>query len=149
MTEETTNQTELTYNPYATIVYNSNPVPYSGTTPALASADLVTSTFRNNQIRVDKINKINGQHDKVREYLIENYEELDEHAVAIAKMLDLDLDTEITVEISASIQVTLSVPVGTSVYDLSTYDFDVDITCNEPKYEIQDYNADVEDIRSR
>jgi len=139
----------LSYDPYAKIVYNSSDNYYSEVIPTIVTADKVTTVFRNQQ----QLAAIRDRHetnvDKVRDYLIENYEELDEHAEAIAKLLNIDLSTEIEVDISVSIRATITVPVGTSVYDISTNAFDVELISNDSEYEVQDYYADVDDIRSR
>jgi len=140
---------ELVYDPYTTIVYNANPSYYGDPMPTKVTADQITSQYRNEKIWRERTNKHETNIEKVRVYLIENYEELDEHAKAIADLLSIELSEELEVEITVSIKATIAVPVGTTVYDLSTYDFDVELSCNESEYEIQDYDADVDDIRSR
>lgn len=141
---------ELTYDPYATIVYNADPQPYYNVKPEVIDASKVTSAIRNDRIRGEQIVKMNGRVNDVREYLITYYEEIgEEYADKIAELLEIDLSTELEVEIAVSIKATISVPVGTTAYDLSTYDFDVELTCNERDYEIQDYDADVESIVER
>lgn len=140
---------ELVFDPYATIVYNASQSYYDDVIPTKVDASAVTSQYRNEKIWRERTNKHETNINKVREYLIENYDELDEHAKAIADLLDIELSEELEVEITVSIKATIAVPVGTTVYDLSTYDFDVELSCNESEYEIQDYDADVDDIRSR
>jgi hypothetical protein len=140
---------ELVYDPYATIVYNAGDNYYSDIVPTEVTADKVTTVFRNQKQLATLRDRHESNVEKVREYLIENYDELDEHAKKIADLLGIELSNEIEVEMSVTIKATIVVPIGTSVYDLSTYDFDVELSCNESDYEIQDYDADVDDIRER
>lgn len=140
---------ELVYDPYATIVYNANPSYYGDSMPTKVTADQITSQYRNEKTWRERANKHETNIEKVREYLIENYEELDEHAKAIADLLSIELSETLEVEFAVTIKATISVPVGTTAYDLSTYDFDVTVESNESDYYIEDYDADVDDIRSR
>jgi hypothetical protein len=149
MTEQNTTPETPVYDPYATIVYNASDNYYSDNVPTVVTADKITTTFRNQKQLANIRDRHENNVEKVREYLIENYEELGDHADAIAKLLSIELSTELTVEMTVSIKATIAVPIGTTVYDLSTYDFDVTVESNESDYEIQDYDADVEDIRER
>jgi hypothetical protein len=149
MNEETQTPAPLVYEPIAKIVYNASENYYSPELPTEVTADKITTTFRNQK----QLANIRDRHEKnvnsVRDYLIENFEELDEHAEAIANLLGIDLSAEIDVEFIVSVRATIAVPLGTTARDLSTYDFDVEIISNDSNYEIQDYDADIEDIRSR
>lgn len=145
---ETTPETpELTYDPYATIVYNAHPYAYSGINAVTVSASDVSSTFRNDKIRSEKIVKTNGQIEKVKEYLIENYEELDEHAEAIANLLDIELSREVEFEMTVTITGTIILPVGKDFDDLSEWDFDIEVSCNESDYELESFDASIDRMR--
>jgi hypothetical protein len=139
----------LTYDPYAEIVYNASTNFYADSVPAKISADKVSSAVRNSNIRSEQVVKLNGRIDSVRDYLIENYDELGDHADAIAKLLDIELSNTIEVEFDVTIRATVTVPVGQTAYDLSTYDFDVELSSNESDYYVEDYTADINGISER
>ena len=85
-------------------------------------------------------------YDKVKEYLTENYNELEDHADEIARLLGIDLSKEIEVVFDVTIRATVSVPVDKDVSDLSVYDFDIEISSNESDYEIAESEADINSI---
>jgi len=66
--------------------------------------------------------------DKCREYLLENLDELDDHAIEIAKILDIDLSTTATVTLNVTINLDLTIPAGFDVDDLDEYDFDISVS---------------------
>jgi len=148
MTEETTTP-EVSYDPYAKIVVNVHQPVYSGVTPLVLEAHEVTSLKNNDTLRTQRIVKLSGQISDVQEYLTENYDDLDDHAVAIAKLLGIELSTELEVVFDVSITATLTVPVGKTIYDLSTFDFDVSLSSNDSDYDVEDYNSDINDINIR
>lgn len=149
MNEETTTPAPLVYDPIAKIVYNASENYYTTELPTEVTADKVTTVFRNQKQLANLRDRHEKNVDSVRDYLIENYSDLEEHADKIANLLGIDLSDEIEVEFTVSIRATIAVPLGTTAYDLSSYDFDVTIESNDSNYEIQDYDADVDDIRSR
>jgi len=137
---ETTTE-ELAYDPYAQIAYNASENYYNGVEPKLITADLVTSAVRNASIRGDKVNKLESRIDNVREYLIENYDELEAHADEIARFLDIDLTNEVTVEVNVSFSVTMELPIGITADSVDGHDFSFDITSENDDYEITDYDT--------
>jgi uncharacterized circularly permuted ATP-grasp superfamily protein len=139
----------LSYDPYATVVYNASTSYYSEAIPETITAEKVTSVVRNERIRGEQVVKLNGMIDKTRDYLIENYDELGDHADEIAKLLGIELSSTIEVEFDVTIRATITVPVGQSAYDLSTYDFDVELSSNERDYDVEDYTADINSISER
>ena len=50
--------------------------------------------------------------ESVKEYLIENYDELEDHANQIATMLDIELTREVEYSVSMSATVTITVAMG-------------------------------------
>ncbi len=140
----------LSYDPYAEIVYNSSTsYPYN-VEPTKITADKVSTVVRNERVRSERVVKLNGQIDNVREYLIENYEEMgEEHASAIANLLDIELSKTVEVKFDVTIKATISLPIGQDFSDLSEYDFDVEISSNESDYEIEDFDADIESMYER
>jgi hypothetical protein len=137
------------YDPKATIVVRKG---YYYGTPSdskfeVENADEISRAFW----RVDALTATNNSNskaqEKLKDYLVENYDELGDHATEIANIFGIDLSKEIEVEFSVTIKATISVPMSTDVSDLSVYDFDVEISSSE--YEINDYDADIDSIDER
>ena len=141
-----------TYDPNATMLIKKG---YYYGTPANAeyatvNADDISRTYW----RLDALQETNNRNsraqDKVKEYLVENYDEIgEEHATEIANILGIDLSKEVEVEFNVTIKATVSMPVNEDASDLSVYDFDITIESNESKYEIEDFDADIDSIRER
>lgn len=137
---------ELTYDPYATIVINDSDY-YSSVSPKTVQASEVSSTFRNDKIRTQQIFKRNKQIDSVGEYLMENYEELEEHAEAIAKILDIELCKSVEFTMSVTVTGTMSVPVGKDISDIDEYDFDIQVEYNDSDFDLEDVDTNINYIR--
>ena len=135
------------YDPKATILVRKG---YYYGTPSdskfdLENADDISRTYW----RLDALQETNNRNsraqDKLKEYLVENYDEIgEEHATEIANIFGIDLSKTVDVEFSVTIKATISVPMNTDVSDLSVYDFDVDISSSE--YEIEEFDADIDSI---
>jgi hypothetical protein len=140
------------YDPKATIVVRKG---YYYGTPSdskfdLENADDISRTYW----RLDAVQETNNRnsraHDKLKDYLVENFDEIgEEHATEIANILSIDLSKEVEVEFNVTIKATISIPVNEDVSDLSVYDFDIEISSNESKYEIQESDADIDSIDER
>ena len=140
------------YNPKATIVVRKG---YYYGTPSdskfdLENADDISRTYW----RVDALQSTNNSNsraqDKLKDYLVENFDEIgEEHATEIANILSIDLSKEVEVEFNVTIKATISIPVNEDVSDLSVYDFDIEISSNESKYEIEESDADIDSIDER
>jgi len=131
---------ELVYDPYAKIVVNVSP-SYASVTPEVLEAHQVTSLKNNETLRTQRIVKLNGQIDNVREYLLENYDELDNHADEIARLLDIELTNEVTVDVNVTFSVTMTLPMGTDANDVEGHDFSFDVISENSDYEITDYDT--------
>jgi len=131
---------ELVYDPYAKIYVNVSP-SYSSVTPEVLEAHQVTSLKNNETVRTNRIVKLNGQIDNVRDYLIENYDELGNHADEIARLLDIELTNEVTVDVNVTFSVTMTLPMGTEADSVEGYDFSFDVVSENSDYEIQDYDT--------
>ena len=138
---------ELTYDPYAKIVINTHQPVYSGVTPEVLEAHEVTSLYRNDSIRRDLVLKYENAIDNVRDYLIENLDGLEEYAVEIAKLLDIELSRTVEVAVNVTYNLTVELDAGKDVDDLSEWDFDFSISESNSDFEISDYSADVIYIR--
>jgi len=131
---------ELVYDPYAKIVVNVSP-SYASVTPEVLEAHQVTSLKNNETVRTQRIIKLNGQIDNVREYLLENYNELDNHADEIARLLDIELTNEVTVDVNVTFSATITLPMGTDANDVEGHDFSFDLISENSDYEIQDFDT--------
>jgi len=137
---------ELTYDPYAQVVVNVSP-NYSSVIPELMEAHQLSSLKNNETVRSNRIVKLNGQIDNVRDYLIENYDELDSHADEIARLLDIELSRTVTVDVNVTFSTTIELEVGKDADDLGYFDFDFTIDSASTDFEISDYDSDVIYIR--
>ena len=139
------------YDPKATILVRKG-YYYGSPSDAkfdLENADDISRTYW----RLEAVQETNSRNsraqDKLKDYLVENYDELDEHATEIASIFSIDLSKEVEVEFTVSIKATITIPVNEDVSDLSTYDFDVEISSNESKYEVEQFDADIDSIDER
>ncbi len=140
MTEETTTP-EVSYDPYAKIVVNVHQPVYSGVTPLVLEAHEVTSLKNNDTLRTQRVVKINGQIENVREYLVENYDSLDEHADEIARLLGIELTNEVTVDVNVTFSVTMTLPIGIEADSVDGHDFSFHVESQNSDYEIADYDS--------
>jgi hypothetical protein len=140
------------YDPKATILVRKG---YYYGTPSdskfeVENADDISRTYW----RLDAVQETNNRNsraqDKLKEYLVENFDEIgEEHATEIANIFGIDLSKEVEVEFNVTIKATVSIPVNEDASDLSVYDFDITIESNESKYEIQEFDADIDSIDER
>jgi hypothetical protein len=140
------------YDPKATILVRKG---YYYGTPSdskfeLENADDISRAFW----RVDALQSTNNSNsraqDKLKDYLVENFDEIgEEHATEIANIFGMDLSKTVDVEFNVTIKATISIPVNEDVSDLSVYDFDVEICSNESRYEVDEYDADIDSIDER
>jgi hypothetical protein len=140
------------YDPKATIVVRKG---YYYGTPSDAKYDLENADDISRAFwRVDALQSTNNSnsraHDKLKDYLVENFDEIgEEHATEIANIFGMDLSKTVDVEFNVTIKATISIPVNEDVSDLSVYDFDVEICSNESRYEVDEYDADIDSIDER
>jgi hypothetical protein len=140
------------YDPKATIVVRKG---YYYGTPSdskfdLENADDISRTYW----RLDAVQETNNRNsraqDKVKDYLVDNFDEIgEEHANQIAEFLGIELSKSVDVEFNVTIKATITIPVNEDVSDLSVYDFDIEISSNESKYEIEESDADIDSIDER
>lgn len=141
------------YDPKATIVVRKG--YYYGTASGdsrfeLENADDISRTYWRLEAVQETNNRNSRAQEKLKDYLVENFDEIgEEHATEIANIFGIDLSKEVEVEFNVTIKATISIPVNKDVSDLSTYDFDVEISSNESEYEVQEYDADIDSIDER
>jgi hypothetical protein len=140
------------YDPKATIVVRKG---YYYGTPSdakydLENADDISRTYWRLEAVQETNNRNSRAFDKVKDYLVENFDEIgEEHATEIATILGIDLSKTVDVEFNVTIKATVSIPVNEDVSDLSVYDFDIEISSNESKYDIEEFDADIDSIDER
>jgi hypothetical protein len=140
------------YDPKATIVVRKG---YYYATPSDAKYDLENADDISRAFwRVDALQSTNNSnsraHDKLKDYLVENFDEIgEEHATEIANIFGMDLSKTVDVEFNVTIKATISIPVNEDVSDLSVYDFDITLESNESRYEVDEYDADIDSIDER
>jgi hypothetical protein len=143
---ETTTE-EVAYDPYAKIVVNVHQPVYSGVTPLVLEAHEVTSLKNNDTLRQKRIAKLDAGIESVREYLVENYNDLELHADEIAALLDIELVKTVEVDVNVTFSTTIELEVGKDVDDISYFDFDFNIESSNSSFEISDFDSDVIYIR--
>ena len=140
------------YDPKATILVRKG-YYYGSPSDAkfdLENADDISRTYWRLEAVQETNNRNSRAQDKLKDYLVENFDELgEEHATEIANIFSIDLTKEVEVEFTVSIKATITIPVNEDVSDLSTYDFDVEISSNESKYEVEQFDADIDSIDER
>ena len=114
---------------------------------AEVKADDVSRTYWQKDALQETNNRNGDAIDKVKEYLTENYDELEEHADEIARILGLDLCKTVEIEFDVTITATVSLPIGKDFSDLSVYDFDIEFSTNEQEYEIEEFDAVIDRMR--
>lgn len=78
--------------------------------------------------------------ESVKNYLIENYDDLGHHADEIATLLDIELEREVTYSVSMSCSVTVTVKMGEDAEDLISENLYID--SSDGNINIDDYNID-------
>ena len=78
--------------------------------------------------------------ESVKNYLIENYDDLGHHADEIATLLDIELEREVTYSVSMSCSVTVTVKMGEDAEDLISENLYID--SSDGNINIDDYNVD-------
>lgn len=142
--------TEPIYVPEARVVINTSPEYYAEKKLEVRTASELGRIARDCDSYRTSTNRLSGYIESVEKYLKENYDELEEHADEIAKLLGFELSNTVEVEFDVTVRATLTIPMGTSVDDLSTYDFDLEISYNgRDEIEIEDTNIDINSIDER
>ena len=130
---------ELVYDPSASIVYLWTE---NGQTVAKTmSADVVTTLETARKNNLEHRIKLQNQLDKLKEYLNENYDDLELHADEIAEIMGIDLTRTIELEMSATFTVTVELGRDQDPSDIDAYDFNVEISSYTYDIENDDVTA--------
>jgi hypothetical protein len=138
---------ELIYNPEATIVLNDLPDVYFEKRLHQRTAGEISRLWRDSERYQKSSQDLTAKIDFAGQYLKENYEELEEHADEIAKILGITLTNEVEFEMTVSITGTITLPMGKDFSDLSEWDFDISLDCNDSDYELENYDATIDRMR--
>jgi len=109
---DTMQESELEYEPMAQIIIQENGVLKK------VFPSYIEHTIERKDRLVRDVTKYLSQIESVREYLIENYDELDEHAKEIADLLDVELTREVEVTITYEVYATVTLGVGEELDDV-------------------------------
>ena len=140
--------TEPIYVPEARVVINTNPEYYAEKKLEVRTASELGRIARECDSYRTSTYKLNGYIENVEKYLKENYDELEEHADKIAKLLGFELSNTVEVSFDVTITATLVLPMDKTIDDLSTYDFDLELSYNgRDEVEIESTNIDINYIR--
>lgn len=127
----------LTYDPYAKVIINTSGT-WSEVVPEVFEAHQATSLYTNQKIYNKQLSTIRTNVERVRDYLMENYDELELHADEIANLLDIELTKTVELDVDVTFTVTVELQAGQTADDIDEYDFDVEITSRSDLFEIAD-----------
>jgi len=146
---EVTPTPEVSYDPYAKIVVNKKPDYYSTGDWVEMSAYELSSIVRNETIyRTESVKRANAIND-VEGYLVENYDDLESHADAIADLLGLSLTKTVEVEVNVTFTITAELKAGEDVDSIDGYNLEFTVDSTTDDFEIADYSSDVIYSRER
>lgn len=133
------------YDPHATIIVNKGDY-YSADYQPISASEITNKLIAHLNLS-QRVKNHEQCNENVRKYLIENYEELGDHADEIARLLQIELIQTIEVEFDVTVKASITIPVGKNFDDLSEYDFDITIESNESDWEIEEFEADINRMR--
>jgi len=146
---EITPTPEVSYDPYAKIVINKKPDYYSTGEFVEMTGYELSSIVRNETIyRTENVKRSNAIND-VEGYLVENYDDLESHADAIAELLGLSLTKTVEIEVNVTFNITAELKAGTDVDTIDEYNLEFTVDSTTDDFEISDYSSDVIYTRER
>jgi hypothetical protein len=146
---EVTPTPEVSYDPYAKIVINKKPDYYSSGEFVEMTGYELSSIVRNETIyRTESVKRANAI-SNVEGYLVENYDDLESHADAIADLLGLSLTKTVEVEVNVTFTITVELKAGEDVDSIDEYNLEFTVDSTTDDFEISDYSSDVIYSRER
>jgi hypothetical protein len=109
---------DIKYDGHATIIINESDTAWDEHKPKLMSAQDISAILRYDKRRQEELAELKRKVESVREYLIESYHDLDDHAQEIADLLDLELTRDVLVTVTVEWEVQLSVKPGDDIGDI-------------------------------
>lgn len=96
--------------------------------PLELTADQLSAVYKSQPRLVNRIDEFEKAQEKAREYLVDNHEDLGEHAEKIARILGVELTREVTVYVTVEFELSLSLEPSQSVDDVvSDITFDAEL----------------------
>jgi hypothetical protein len=99
----------LNYEPHTLITYNENDDAYGEVMPKTISANDVSVMARSMKRTSQELKDMKLKVGQVKDYLLEAYDDLGEHAQEIADWLDIELTKDVSVTVTVEFEVQLSV----------------------------------------
>ena len=138
-TELTTLET-LVFDPQASIV-----IEETTGTRSLTAYEVRQAVSNLEHYRVMN-NNVNAGISQVKDYLIENIEDLGDHASEIAEFLGIELTREVSVDIHVTVTAQLTIPAGKDVEDL-WMDFELNLESTDSDVVIDEFDIDINRVR--
>lgn len=143
---ETVMPEPLAYDSEAKIVINQSPSYYTQDL-SLRTAGELSRAWRDNASNETALRNKNIKIEKVKEYLIENYSELELHADAIAELLGISLEKTVEVTFDVTISATITLPIGKEFDELSEWDFEITLDSTDSDVDVEGYDATIDRMR--
>ena len=140
MDTEITTLDTLVFDPQASIV-----IEESTGTRSLSAYEVQQAVSRVGHYRTT-VNNLEAGISQVKDYLIENYEDLGDHAKEIAEFLGIELTREVSVDIHVTVTATLTIPADKDVSDLS-YDLEFSLESTDSDVELEEYDINIDRVR--
>lgn len=99
----------IKYDAQATIVINDSDSAYDDAKPRVMNAQEISAVLRYDKKRQEELAELKRKIEHVKEYLLEAYDDLGEHAQEIADWLDIELTKDVSVTVTVEFEVQLSV----------------------------------------
>lgn len=131
---------EIKYDGSAIVIINESDTAYDDAKPRVMDAQEISAILRYDKRRQAELAELKRKNLAVQEYLLENYEELEEHAQEIADLLDIELVKEVSVTVTVEFEVQLSLKPDEDLDDIITnLEYSIDRTDEVTDY----YTGDV------
>ena len=126
---------DIKYDGHATIIINESDTAYDDAKPRVMNAQEISAILRYDKRRQEELAELKRKVEHVREYLIESYHDLDDHAQEIADLLDLELTRDVMVTVTVEWEINLSVKPGDDIGDIvDNLSFSIDTSDNVNDY---------------
>jgi hypothetical protein len=109
---------ELKYDASAIIIINESDSVYDDAKPKVLTAQDVSQTMRSMKRTSKELMELKVKVDTVRDYLLENYQYMDDHAQEIADLLDLEMTKEVSVTVKVEFAVELAIKPNEDIGDI-------------------------------
>lgn len=108
----------IKYDGHATIVINESDTAWNEEKPKLMSAQDISTLMRSNKKASQELFDLKRKVESVREYLLEAYDDMGDHAQEIADLLDVELVKEVSVTVTVEFEVQLALKPNEDLDDI-------------------------------